>query len=75
MTVWVMTRDSTRKVEQIRHHPQVTLYFNDDTKMSYLTIMGIARVHTDPEDTKVNHSWHLKVTKSSSGHSSPRDLS
>ncbi len=48
MTVWVMTRDSTRKVEQIRRQPQVTLYFNDDANFSYLTIMGTATVHTDP---------------------------
>lgn len=48
MTVWVMTRDSTRKVEQIRNHPQVSLYFNDDAKVSYLTVMGTALVHTDP---------------------------
>lgn len=49
MTVWVMTRDSTRKIEQIRRHPQVSLYFNDDAKVSYLTVMGTASVHTDPQ--------------------------
>lgn len=48
MTVWVMTRDSTRKVAQVRNHPKVTLYFNDDAKVSYLTIMGTGIVHTDP---------------------------
>ena len=48
MTVWVMTRDSTRKIEQIRKNPQVSLYFNDDAKVSYLTVMGIASIHTDP---------------------------
>ncbi|HEX7707336.1 MAG TPA: pyridoxamine 5'-phosphate oxidase family protein [Thermoanaerobaculia bacterium] len=48
MTVWVMTRQSTRKVEQVRNHPRVTLYFNDDVKFSYLTIMGTGIVHTDP---------------------------
>ena len=53
MTVWVMTRESTRKVEQIRRHGQVVLYFNDDTKVSYLSVMGKARLHTDPENPKV----------------------
>ena len=53
MTVWVMTRDSTRKIKQIHEHPPVTLYFNDDAKMSYLTIMGTGVVHTDPTDPKV----------------------
>ncbi len=48
MTVWVMTRLSTRKIEQIRHHPEVTLYFNNDDRVSYATLMGIATVHTDP---------------------------
>lgn len=49
MTVWVMTRDSTRKIGQIMRNPKVTLYFNDDAKFSYLSLMGTATVHTDPE--------------------------
>ncbi len=49
VTVWVMTRLTTRKVEQVRRHPQVTLYFNNDAAFSYATIMGVAIVHTDPE--------------------------
>lgn len=48
-TVWVLTRLTTRKVDQIRAQPQVTLYFNDDEKASYATIMGTAVVHTDSE--------------------------
>lgn len=46
-TVWVLTRLTTRKVDQIRAQPRVTLYFNDDAKGSYATIMGTAVVHTD----------------------------
>jgi general stress protein 26 len=53
MTVFVITRDSTRKIEQLNRHPQVTLYFNDDARVSYLTIMGTAIVHTDPGHPKV----------------------
>jgi general stress protein 26 len=49
LTVWIMTRLTTRKVEQMRANPRVTLYFNDDAKLSYATIMGTATVHTDPE--------------------------
>lgn len=48
MTVWVMTRHSTRKVEQLRRNPKATLYFDDDAELSYLSIMGVAVVHTDP---------------------------
>jgi general stress protein 26 len=53
MTVWVLTRSSTRKVEQIRGHPKVTLYFNDDDKITYLSIMGTAVVYDDPADPRV----------------------
>lgn len=53
LNLWVMTRDSTRKVEQIRNHSQVTLYFNDDAKFSYLSIMGKAILHTDPASAEV----------------------
>ncbi len=48
-TVWIMTRRSTRKVEQIRKNPNVTLYYNDDAKESYVTLMGTATVYTDPD--------------------------
>ena len=50
VTVWIKTRLTTRKVDQIRRHPQVTLYFNDDTRASYASIMGTAVVHTDPNE-------------------------
>ena len=48
VTVWIMTRLGTRKVDQIRRHPQVTLYFNDDKRVEYATVMGIATIHRDP---------------------------
>ena len=46
-TVWIMTRRSTRKVEQIKKNPNVTLYYNDDLKESYVTLMGTATIYTD----------------------------
>ncbi len=49
VTVWIMTRLTTRKVDQIRRHPQMTLYFNNDARLEYATIMGTGVVHTDPE--------------------------
>jgi general stress protein 26 len=48
MTVWIMTRDSTRKVGQINENSNVTLYFNNDARESYVSIMGAGTVHTDP---------------------------
>lgn len=48
VTVWIMTRLTTRKVDQMRRHPQVTLYFNSDDRIEYATIMGTATIHRDP---------------------------
>lgn len=53
MTVWVLTRASTRKVDQLRGHPKVTLYFNDDAKAMYLSIMGSAVLYDDPADPRL----------------------
>ena len=47
MTIWIATRPDTRKVAQIRNNAQVTLYFNDDEKLSYVTVMGSAKLHDD----------------------------
>jgi general stress protein 26 len=52
MTVWIMTRLATRKVDQMRKHPQVTLYFNSDDRVEYATIMGTAVIHRDPNDSQ-----------------------
>ena len=48
ITVWILTRAGSRKVEQIRTNPRVTLYFNDDEKITYATLMGTAAVLTEP---------------------------
>ena len=48
VTVWIMTRLATRKVDQVRRHPQVTLYFNNDERTEYATVMGTATIHRDP---------------------------
>ncbi len=48
-TIFVLTRTNTRKVEQLAVNPAVTLYFNEDPRMSYATIMGRATIHRDPQ--------------------------
>lgn len=45
--VWIATRPVTRKVEQIRHHKQVTLYYWHEESRSYVTIMGTAELIDD----------------------------
>jgi general stress protein 26 len=63
VTVWVMTRLTTRKVEQIRRHPQATLYFNDDARLSYATVMGVATVHTDPEHAGAKRHYDAEYAR------------
>ena len=52
-TVFILTRQSTRKIEQIAKNPLVTLYFNEDQRASYTTIMGRATVHRDPKNPRL----------------------
>lgn len=48
VTAWIMTRAESRKLDQIRQNPNVTLYYNDDANVSYASLMGRATIHTDP---------------------------
>ena len=52
-TVFILTRTSTRKIDQIAKNPLVTLYFNEDQRATYATIMGRATVHRDPTDPRL----------------------
>ena len=52
-TVFILTRPSTRKVDQIAKNPLVTLYFNEDQRAAYATIMGRATVHRNPKDPRL----------------------
>ena len=52
-TVFVLTRESTRKIDQIAKNPLVTLYFNEDQRAAYATIMGRATVHRDPKNPRL----------------------
>lgn len=47
MTIWIATRPGTRKVHQIQQNEKVALYFNDDAKLSYVSVMGRATLHDD----------------------------
>ena len=63
VTVWIMTRFTTRKVDQIRQHQQVALYFNDDAQESYASIMGVATVHTDPGHAGAKRHYDEGIAK------------
>ena len=50
---FILTRTSTRKIDQIAKNPLVTLYFNEDQRAAYATIMGRATVHRDPKNPRL----------------------
>lgn len=52
-TVFILTRQSTRKIDHIAKNPLVTLYFNEDDHVTYATIMGRATVHRDPNNPRL----------------------
>ena len=54
MIVWFGTNPLSRKVSEIRRHPQVTLYYFDRENQAYVSIQGIARLVNDPKE-KARH--------------------
>ena len=52
MTVWIATLPGTRKLEQIRDDPKVTLYYQDAANAAYVTLRGRATIHDDPESKR-----------------------
>jgi len=49
-TVWIATKPITRKVEQIRRDPRVTLAYWDAGTMGYVTLLGDAELVDDPAE-------------------------
>ncbi len=47
-TVWIATKPVTRKVEQIRKNPRVTLSYWNEGSMGYVTLLGDAELVDDP---------------------------
>ena len=60
-SIWIMTRASTRKVSQLQDDPRVTLYYNDDARVRYASIMGIATIYTDPNNKEASQFLRNKV--------------
>ncbi len=55
MVVWLGTNSKSRKVQEIRNNPQVTLYYSDHEGGSYVAIAGTANLIDDPE--KKDRLW------------------
>jgi general stress protein 26 len=58
-TVWLATHPNTRKVQQIKNNPSVTLYYPDKMDKGYVVIHGIAELVNDQKekDTRWKGEW------------------
>lgn len=58
-TVWLATNPSSRKVQQIKNNPQVTLYYPDKSDKGYVVIHGTAELINDQKekDTRWKDEW------------------
>ena len=54
LTVWIATNPITRKVEQIRTDPRVTLFYFDPSGPGYVTLLAKAELVSDPVE-KARH--------------------
>jgi general stress protein 26 len=72
LAFWIATRPNTRKVEQIRHNPKVSLYFSVDSEFSYVSVMGTAILHED-EETKATISWRDEARRKAFWPNFPND--
>jgi general stress protein 26 len=62
MVIYISTIPDTRKVDQIRTNPKVTLYFDGPGDTTYVSIMGTATIHTDPA-TVMKHAWRTESAR------------
>ena len=60
LTIWIATKATTRKVDQISADPRVTLMYFDPANPGYVTIIGTAKVVRDPAE-KAKH-WKEEWT-------------
>jgi general stress protein 26 len=47
LTIWIATNPLTRKIEDIRRDPRVTLLYFNQARSEYVTVIGTARLETD----------------------------
>jgi general stress protein 26 len=58
-TVWLATNPKSRKVNQIRNNPDVTLYYADKDNQGYVTIHGTAELVNEQQekDKRWKEEW------------------
>jgi len=59
LTVWFGTNPKSRKVNQIKKNPKVTLYYVDSDGSGYVMIHGIAQIVNDPieKENRWKDAW------------------
>lgn len=69
-TVWLATHPNTRKVEQIKSNPNVTLYYPDKNDKGYVTIHGKAELVNDQKekDKRWKNEWKNFYTNRTDGY-------
>lgn len=60
LTIWIATNPLTRKVQDIRRDPRVTLLYFNQAKAEYVTVLGTAQIETDGR-LKASH-WKTEWT-------------
>ncbi len=60
LTVWFGTNANSRKVDQIKKDPRVTLYYLDSDSSGYVTIHGTAQIINDKKEKEKRwkDKWH-----------------
>jgi len=48
-TIWLATNPKSRKVNQIKNNPRVSMYYFDKSQMGYVSLMGKATLVNDSE--------------------------
>lgn len=58
-TVWFATHPNTRKVQQIKNNPNITLYYSDKNDKGYVAIHGVAELVNDQKekDKRWKNEW------------------
>ncbi len=61
LTVWFGTNPNSRKVDQIKNDPRVTLYYLDSDTSGYVMIQGIAQIVDDQKEKEKRWKDEWKV--------------
>jgi general stress protein 26 len=59
MVVWLATNPRSRKVDEIRRNPSVTLYYFDPKAPGYVSLLGRGRRAMPPASPPTSRDWRV----------------